>query len=104
MPSFTATTHEADTIARAGIGGTVAIVRRLKVPSGVHTLSLIATDGRWEVCEEVPGYTPFFWCKPPLSPGKPVWVKEGWGVGCYPCPHNGWNDVVEYSAGGARSI
>ena len=31
MPSFTATTHEAATIARAGMGGTVAIVRRLKV-------------------------------------------------------------------------
>ncbi len=67
MPSFTATTHEAATIARAGMGGTVAIVRRLKVQpyrfEGIQALD--------------------YHDKPvplPLSPGKPVWVKEGWGV------------------------
>jgi len=57
MTTFTATTHEAATIARVGIGGTVAIVRRLKVQPP-------SLDDKIEAVFKL------------LSPGKPVWVKE----------------------------
>jgi len=77
MTPFTATTHEAATIARAGMGGTVAIVRRLKYQ---HDQFLrVGGDGRWLFRDavETSGYVMF--SQPAiLSPGKPVWVKEGW--------------------------
>ncbi len=69
MTPFTATTHEAATIARAGIGGTVTIVRRLKAqPDWVQ--------GDVMFCNGMAGMIHTH--KLPLSPGKPVWVKEGW--------------------------
>ncbi len=72
MTPFTATTHEAATIARAGMGGTVAIVRRLKVqPGNVNGAALICDDGYAVAGQSKPQPLP-------LSPGKPVWVKEGW--------------------------
>jgi len=71
MTPFTTTTHEAATIARAGMGGTVTIVRRLK-PVTCLNGGLPMNNGRGEYA------TANGWTKFPLSPGKPVWVKEGW--------------------------
>lgn len=76
MTPFTTTTHESATIARAGMGGTVAIVRRLKVQPG-HPIADVAfvNDETW--CW-INGYDGSIVSKvpTPLSPGKPVWVKE----------------------------
>jgi len=86
MTPFTATTHEAATIARAGMGGTVAIVRAFKPQP-----EWIESSGRWRWpipkakqhgCDAVVTASREWheYLLPhqlPLSPGKPVWVKEG---------------------------
>jgi hypothetical protein len=70
MTPFTTTTHEAATIARAGIGSTVAIVRRLKVqPDGRHHPLVFVGYGiaRFDDPQSGKYDLPI-----PLSPGKPV--------------------------------
>lgn len=32
------------------------------------------------------------------QPGDLLWVRETWGVGTRPCPHEGWYDGIEYRA------
>ncbi len=32
------------------------------------------------------------------QPRDRLWVRETWGVGCRPCPRNGWRDGIEYRA------
>jgi hypothetical protein len=32
------------------------------------------------------------------QPGDRLWVRETWGVGTRPCPHEGWCDGIEYRA------
>lgn len=32
------------------------------------------------------------------QPGDELWVRETWGVGCRPCPVEGWVDGIEYRA------
>lgn len=35
---------------------------------------------------------------PRVRPGDALWVRETWGVGCRPDPHDGWRDGIEYRA------
>lgn len=32
------------------------------------------------------------------QPGDQLWVRETWGTGTRPCPHEGWRDGIEYRA------
>ena len=32
------------------------------------------------------------------KPGDVLWVRETWGVGTRPCPHEGWREGLEYRA------
>jgi hypothetical protein len=32
------------------------------------------------------------------APGELLYVCEAWGVGCRPCPREGWRDGIEYQA------
>ncbi len=44
------------------------------------------------------------YCCPYGVPGDRLWVQEDWGVGCRPCPINGWVDGIEYRADEAYCI
>ena len=57
-------------------------------------------DGQWFVMDGRPGA--HLDSHPLRSPfgvaGDRLWGRETWGVGCRPCPQNGWRDGVEYRA------